>query len=82
MYRFEVVSILINFLFVLIILAYSDILLVDLSSKTIIAGLWIMTGLFALSTLGNFVSNNKVERMLFTPITLTLTILSLILILA
>jgi len=38
-----------------------------------------MTGLFLLNTFGNAFSKNKIERLLFTPVTVLLTIFSLVL---
>lgn len=79
MYRFEFFSILINALFVIIILAQGTFLMIDIPKKIITYALWLMTGLFLLNTLGNVTSKNKLEQRLFAPITILLTIFSLIL---
>lgn len=79
MYRFETFSILINGLFVFVILIQAGFLTIDISKKIINYALWLMTGLFLLNTLGNAISKNKLEKILFTPITMLLTIFSLIL---
>lgn len=79
MYRFEIVSILVNLLFVLVILMQAGFLAVDVPKKIITYILWLMTGLFLLNTLGNAISKNKIEQRLFTPITILMTIFSLIL---
>lgn len=79
MYRFEIFSILINALFVIIILAQGTFLMIDIPRKIITYALWLMTGLFLLNTLGNVASKNKLEQRLFAPITILLTIFSLIL---
>ena len=39
---------------------------------------WIVTGYMALNTLGNLASLSNVERFLFSPITLALTVASLL----
>lgn len=79
MYRFEIFSILINSLFVIIILVQGHFLTIDIPKKIITYALWLMTGLFLLNTLGNVTSKNKFEQRLFTPITILLAIFSFIL---
>ena len=79
MYRFEIFSILINLLFVIVILVQGSFLTIDIPKKIITYALWLMTGLFLLNTLGNISSKNKLEQRLFTPITILLAIFSLIL---
>ena len=79
MYRFEIFSILINALFVIVILVQGNFLIIDIPKKIITYALWLMTGLFFLNTLGNVTSKNKLEQRLFTPITILLAICSFIL---
>lgn len=79
MYRFETVSISINLFFLLIILIQSSFLAIYFPRKIMTIILWIMTALFLLNTFGNAISKNKIEQRLFTPITILLTIFSLIL---
>lgn len=79
MYRFELVSIVINLFFLLIILVQSSILNLDFPQKIMTTLLWFMTALFALNTIGNITSKNKIEQIYLTPITVILTICSLIL---
>lgn len=79
MYRFEIFSILINLLFVIVILVQGNFLTIDIPKKIIAYALWLMSGLFLLNTLGNITSKNKLEQRLFTPITILLAIFSLIL---
>jgi hypothetical protein len=79
MYRFEIFSILINSLFVIVILVQGSFLTIDIPKKIITYALWLMAGLFLLNTLGNVTSKNKLEQRLFTPITIMLAIFSLIL---
>ena len=79
MYRFELVSIVINLFYLFTILVQSSILTIDFPQKIMVILLWLMTALFAFNTLGNIKSINKIERIYLTPITLILTICSLIL---
>lgn len=79
MYRFEIISILVNLLFLFTILVHSKIMSFDLPKVALTIMFWIMAILFALNTLGNIVSRNKLEQRLFTIITIIMTILSLIL---
>ena len=79
MYRFEIVSILINLFYLFIILAQSRFMTIDFPRKIMTIILWIMTVLFLFNTFGNAISKNKIEQRLFTPVTIILAILSLIL---
>ncbi|PCJ37857.1 MAG: hypothetical protein COA99_12390 [Moraxellaceae bacterium] len=77
MYRFEVVSIIANLFFLFIILVQSDFLTINFPRKMMTFILCSMAVLFAFNTFGNIVSKNKVEQRLFTPITIILTIFTL-----
>lgn len=79
MYRFETLSILINSFLILFMLIYANLLPIDLPTKVMNYILWIMTIMFLVNTTGNIASDNKVEKWLFTPITVFLTIFSSIL---
>ena len=79
MVRFEIFSILINSLFVIVTLTRMSLLTIDMPKNVITYSLCFMTGLFLLNTLGNITSKNKLEQRLFTPITILLAIFSLIL---
>ena len=63
----------------MVILTQAGFIKLTITNNLITYALWIMTGLFLLNTFGNAVSKNKIERLLFTPITILLTIFSLIL---
>ncbi|MGG9964787.1 hypothetical protein [Ferruginibacter sp. SUN106] len=82
MYRFEIFSILINSLFVIVVLVQAGFLSIDIPGKIITYALWLMTGLFLLNTSGNAISKNKLEKRLFTPVTILLAIFSLTIALA
>lgn len=79
MYRFEVVSILVNCFFLFIILVQSGFVAIAFPKTTMTILLWSMTVLFLFNTIGNATSKNKIERKLFTPVTIILTLFSLIL---
>ena len=78
MVRFEIFSILINSLFVIVTLTQMSLLTIDMPKNVITYSLWLMTGLFLLNTLGNVTSKNKLEKSFFTPVTILLAIFSLI----
>jgi len=79
MYRFEIFSVLITALFIVVILAQANFWIINIPDKIITVALWIMTGLFLLNTWGNAVSKNKIERLVFTPVTIVMAIFSLVL---
>lgn len=79
MYRFEAVSILINLIFLFVILVQSQVLTIDIPKQVMTFLFWTMTTLFLFNTLGNVISKNALEQRLFAPITIILTMLSLIL---
>lgn len=79
MYRFETVSILVNLFFLFIILVHSNFLLIDFPRHLMTIILWIMAVLFLFNTYGNIISKYKIEQKVFMPITIILTIFSLVL---
>ena len=80
MYKFETISLFINSLFIIIILIKSEYISFQINQLVMTISIWVMAGLFALNTFGNLLSKNKWEKIIFTPITILLTILSVILI--
>lgn len=79
MYRFEIISIIINLLFIAIVFTQSKLLIINVSNKVITCSLWLMMTLFILNTFGNAISKNKIEKYYFTPVTIILAIFSCIL---
>lgn len=79
MYRFEVISILMNLFFLFVILVQSGFLMIDFPKIIMTVILWVMTILFLFNTFGNIMSKNDIEQKFFTPITIILAIFSLIL---
>ncbi len=79
MYRFEAISIGINLIFIFIMLIQAHFWVIDFPNRIMTILLWGMTALFLLNTFGNALSKNKVEQVLFTPLTILLTLFALIL---
>jgi hypothetical protein len=79
MYRFELVSIIVNSLFLIIVLVQANFLAINIPTKIITAALWLMTVLFLLNAVGNAMSKNKLEPRLFAPLTIIMALFSLIL---
>jgi hypothetical protein len=73
MYRFEIVSILVNLIFLLFVLAFGGYLGFDFAVLIYKIGFWGMAILFAANTLGNLFSKSKLERVVFTPVTIALS---------
>lgn len=76
MLGFESVSIALNLLLLGIVLVKSGRLKIEIQPKILRVCFWIMGGLFALNTLGNLLSNNLWEAIIFSPLTLVLSFYS------
>ncbi|WP_224995524.1 hypothetical protein [Cesiribacter sp. SM1] len=74
---FEAVSVVLNLLMLAVVGTHAGILKVKLNRMVIKTALWAMFLLFLLNTVGNLFSNNELEKMLFTPLTLLLSLFSL-----
>lgn len=79
MYRFEAVSIIMNAGLILFVLMQIGLITTPFSAKIITYIMWGMTALFVLNTLGNALSKNKLEKLLFTPVTIIMAICTMIL---
>ena len=77
MVSFETVSIVINLIMLAGVGVYAGILQVKINPMVIKAGFGIMFVLFLLNTIGNLSSENEWEKMVFTPLTLLLSLFSL-----
>lgn len=75
MYIFEGISIIVNLFIIAVIMIKGELIKNPLSVKTITVILWVLTGLFALNTLGNIFSKANLETIVFTPITFINSIL-------
>ncbi|MDB5278578.1 MAG: hypothetical protein JWR61_3533 [Ferruginibacter sp.] len=80
MLLFETVSVITNSLMILIVAISGEIIKSRLRPIIIKVALWVMFLLFILNTMGNFTSENPFEKNVFTPITLLISLLCLMLI--
>lgn len=79
MYRFEAVGILTTIFLLLVILIHAQLWKIEISKNIMTILLWMMSLLFFLNSIGNIISKNKTEKILFAPVTILMTILSAIL---
>lgn len=77
MYVFESVSLFINLLMSIFVASRMQFIKINLSQRTYKIVFSAIFMLFLLNTIGNLFSNNQLEKIIFTPITLILSILSL-----
>ena len=72
---FESVSVGVNLLIVLVIAGHAGYLPLSFNKKITPLLTWLMAGLFLLNTIGNLMAVNPIEKFIFTPLTLLLTLL-------
>jgi hypothetical protein len=77
MLTFETVSIIINILMLTVAAIKAGYLKISINQVTVRVILWIMFAVFVMNTLGNLLSDNQFEKIVFTPVTLILSIFSL-----
>ena len=82
MYSFEFTSILLNLFFLMIVLVDSKAIKLKVNSKRLLVSYWLMFILFFFNTLGNLFSRSSLETKIFTPITIVLTLLCLLIIIS
>lgn len=75
MQRFEIVSILVVDLIILVILLKSGYIKHNIPMKIIDGLMWVIVGLFALNTVGNLFAQTSTEMIVFTPMTIVSVIL-------
>lgn len=73
MYRFEVASLLISLIFIWLTLEASEMIAGVLPATWNAPIFWVLAAFFALNTLGNFTSQNKLEKWGFGFMTLLIT---------
>lgn len=78
MFKLEIVSVALNLFFLFVVLAKSNIIVLPVSQLFFRGMFWLMTALFLLNTLGNLLSENHLEKLIFTPLTLVLAVFSFI----
>jgi hypothetical protein len=74
MIQFETISLIVNFIFLFVILIKMRWIKAGIPAKFLNGIIWIMCGLFLFNTLGNLLSIDYWERVIFTPVTLILSI--------
>jgi hypothetical protein len=77
MLRFESISILMNLVMLGIVVTRAGFFKVNPNLLVIRVALYLMAGLFFLNTIGNLLSNNQLEKIIFTPVTSVLFIFCL-----
>ena len=75
MRQFEIISIIINLLVILVVTMRGGYIRSLLSRKLITVLLWIFVVLFSMNTVGNLLSRNSLEIIIFTPVTLVSALL-------
>ncbi|HUH33568.1 MAG TPA: hypothetical protein VLZ28_06405 [Daejeonella sp.] len=73
---FETISISLNLVMLFVVASDASLIKLKLNSLIIRIGLWTMCALFILNTAGNLLSNNETERLVFTPLTVLLSVFS------
>jgi hypothetical protein len=73
---FETLSILLNLLMLLVVAIQASLVKVSLNRMTLKIAFWLMGLLFFINTIGNLVSLNSLEQVVFTPVTLLLALFS------
>ncbi len=75
MYSFETVSIVVNLIIMAVILIKGGYIETKIPIRIVNILLWVLVAVFILNTLGNLFSNNFLEMVIFTPLTLISAIL-------
>lgn len=75
--KFESISIILNVFFLLILLMINTTIKVKVKPIVFRLVLWLMSALFILNTIGNLLAKSNIETMIFTPVTILLSIFSL-----
>lgn len=75
MYSFEALSIALNLLMLAVVSVRSGVMSLGVNPRVIQVLLWAMAAMFILNTVGNLLSINETEKLIFTPITFVLSIL-------
>jgi hypothetical protein len=76
MLTFETASLTINLIMLVTVLIKAGFLKFSFNQKIIMIVFWIMFIIFFINTIGNILSKNEFEKIVFTPLTLILSIFS------
>ncbi|MEP0985894.1 hypothetical protein [Ekhidna sp.] len=74
MILFEIISLVINSIILLFVFMKKEVVKPFLSIKIINVFIWLFAVIFLLNTIGNLFASNSLETIIFTPLTLILTI--------
>jgi hypothetical protein len=77
MIPFEITSIALNSVMLGIVAMQAGLLKVNVKPSVLKIAFWCMFVLFTINTIGNIFSNNELEKLIFTPLTLLLSVFSL-----
>ena len=77
MIPFEITSIALNSIMLGIVMMQAGLLKLNVKPIVLKIAFWCMFVLFAINTIGNIFSNNELERLIFTPLTLLLSVFCL-----
>ena len=77
MLKFEFVALALNLFMLLVMAIHSRTLKVDVPKNLTRPIIWLMFALFILNSFGNLLSENAFERIVFTPLTVLLSIFCL-----
>jgi len=73
MIAFELTSITINILMLVMVAIQADLIKMNINKKVLKAVFWLMFVLFLFNTIGNLLSDNELEKIIFTPLTILLS---------
>jgi len=77
MISFELTSIAINIMMLAIVSIHAGVVKVNINKKVLKTALWLMFVLFLFNTVGNLLSENMMEKIIFTPLTILLSVFCL-----
>ncbi len=79
MLQFETVSLVLNAIFLMIVCVRMNWIHLRIPRIVLTIVFWLMAGIFLLNTLGNLVSLNSLETIIFTPLTAVSTVFCVVL---
>lgn len=72
---FESISLLLNVIMFVVVGLHTGLFKIRLDQRITVVALWLMTILFLINTVGNLLSSNQWEKIIFTPLTLIICVL-------
>lgn len=74
MITFELTSIIINILMLMVVAIQAGLIKINTNKKVLKVVFWLMFVLFLFNTIGNLLSENELEKIIFTPLTILLSV--------